>query len=146
MTYGTSNLEKYDKSKTVFEQFIYREEYKHFWNRFVKSFVRPKLVNYVLNVHKTINKEYKCCNVYNELVFNLEKCNNIDVKLSENTSLLLVHYMTLDYESMKKKQIKNKNGKLLNKNDSKYSIKWYKYNINQGFKDNIKDCRMLKYI
>ena len=64
LVYGTSNLEKYDNNKTVFNQFTLREEYGHFWNIFVKSFVRPKLIKKFGNVHVTYNKKYKVCNIY----------------------------------------------------------------------------------
>jgi hypothetical protein len=44
LVYGTSNNQTYNKSKSIYSQFTKRENYNHFWNRFVKSFVRPKLI------------------------------------------------------------------------------------------------------
>jgi hypothetical protein len=53
--------------------------------------------------------------------------------------------MTLDFESMLNKRIKNARQNLgLSLKDSKYTMEWYKSN-NYGFKDNITDLRMLKY-
>ena len=37
----------------VFEQFTKREDYTHFWNHFVKSFIRPSLIKNFGNVHTT---------------------------------------------------------------------------------------------
>ena len=145
LVYGTSKLEKYDTSKTIFEQFIYRERYNHFWNRFVKSFVRPKLIEKFGNVHITINDKYKTNNVYNETVqVNYKdklKCDLIDNKFSNNTPLLLIHYMTLDFESMKQKYIRNHEGKLLEETCNKYSIEWYNCDT-YGFKELEKDIRI----
>jgi hypothetical protein len=53
LVFGTSGLQVFDKSKTVFEQFKKRENYSHFWNIFVKSFIRPKLIENVGNVVAT---------------------------------------------------------------------------------------------
>ena len=141
LVYGTSKLEKYDTSKTIFEQFIYREKYNHFWNQFVKSFVRPKLIEKFGNVHITINEKYKTNNVYNETVRVCpDKCDLIDNKLSDETPLLLVHYMTLDFESMEQKYKRNHKGGLLLKEDEKYSKKWYNLE-HYGLLDEIIDCR-----
>ena len=141
LVYGTSKLEKYDTSKTIFEQFIYREKYNHFWNQFVKSFVRPKLIEKFGNVHITINEKYKTNNVYNETVQVCpDRCDLIDNKLSDETPLLLVHYMTLDFESMEQKYKRNHKGGLLLKEDEKYSKKWYNLE-HYGLLDDIIDCR-----
>ena len=149
LVYGTSNLQKYDTNKSVFEQFTLREEYKHFWNGFVKSFVRPKLIEKFGNVHITYNSNYKTCNIYGKEVntkrFNDDKCDNLDINLCDLTDVVLVHYMTLDFESMSYKFKRNHNGALLEKEDMKYSLEWYKSN-NYGFKDNVEDLRMSKYI
>ena len=108
LLYGTSNLQTHDKNKTVFEQFI-KEEYSNFWNRFVKSFIRPKLIEKIGNVHITFNENYKVCNIYNEIL-NLEpydpkggeysRCEYEDSNLNDNSPVVMVHYMTLDFESM----------------------------------------------
>jgi hypothetical protein len=144
LVYGTSNLQTYDTKKTIFEQFTMRENYSHFWNRFVKSFVRPKLIDTVKNMHFIYNTNYKIKNVYNEVIQVAEPtfCACIDNKLSNNTPVVLVHYMTLDFESMLSKRKRNINGILLTKNDIKYSLEWYRHN-DGGFKDNVKDLRMI---
>ena len=149
LVYGTSNLQTYDRNKTVFEQFILREEYSHFWNIFVKSFVRPKLIEKFGNVHITRNSNYKVCNIYNEVLMLSSdpiKCDYQDSNLNDNSPVVLVHYMTLDFESMSKKR--NKNGLQalgFTLKNNKYSLEWYK-SKQYGFKDNITDMRMIKYI
>lgn len=148
LVYGTSKLQTYDKTKSVFEQFTLREDYNHFWNRFVKSFVRPKLIENVGNVHITYNSNYKVCNIYNNnisLINDSNICDYLDKNLNDNSSIVLVHYMTLDFESMRHKFKRNHDGILLLKEDIKYSLEWYKSNDN-GFKDNVRDLRMKKYI
>tara|TARA_Y100000768_G_C23972551_1_gene681302 strand:+ start:546 stop:1358 length:813 start_codon:yes stop_codon:yes gene_type:complete len=147
LTYGTSNLQTYDRTKSVFKQFILREQYNHFWNTFVKSFVRPNLIEKIGNVHKTYNENYKICDIYNNILKdkNINKCNYIDRTLNDNTPLVLAHYMTLDFESMLQKYKRNHDGVLLKKDDMKYSLEWYKMPY-YGFKDNVKDLRMIKYI
>lgn len=149
LVYGTSKLQTYNKTKSVFEQFTLREEYNHFWNTFVKSFVRPNLIEKVGNVHITYNSNYKVCNIYNNILLinnDLCKCDYLDNNLNDNSPIVLVHYMTLDFQNMLNKR--NKNGKEhlgFTLNDNKYSLEWYKSKI-YGFKDNVKDLRMNKYI
>ena len=147
LVYGTSNLQTYDRNKTVFEQFIFREDYNHFWNRFVKSFIRPKLIEKIGNVHVTCNKNYKIGNVYNNniMIENSKTCENLDKNLNDNTPLVLTHYMTLDFESMQHKFKRNHDGWLLEKNCNKYSLEWFKSEP-YGFKDNVKDLRMIECI
>ena len=148
LVYGTSNLQRYDINKTIFEQFTMRENYSHFWNRFVKSFVRPKLIveTSETNMHFIYNTNYKTKNVYNEEVTDLydliTHCAHIDNKISEHTPVILVHYMTLDFESMLSKRKKNINGYLLTNDNFKYSLEWYAH-FHYGFKDNVKDLRMI---
>ncbi len=147
LVYGSSNLAKYDKNKTVFEQFTYREEYQHFWNNFVKSFIRPKLNEKIGNVHVTYNSSYKVCDIYNNILMisDPNKCDYQDSNLNDNSPVVLVHYMTLDFESMLNKR--NKNGLQalgFTFKENKYSLEWYKSEI-YGFKDNVKDSRMIKY-
>ena len=141
LVFGTSNLNSYDDSKTVFEQFTKRENYSHFWNRFVKSFVRPKLIENIGTVHITYNDNYKIKNVYNEtLNFNWhDRCELLDNKLTDNTPVVMVHYMLLDFENMVKKHYKNKNGWLYEPESNKYTLEWYH---NQNFKENVTDTRM----
>jgi hypothetical protein len=148
LVYGTSNLQTYNKNKSVFEQFILRENYNHFWNTFVKSFVRPKLIEKIGNVHLTYNTSFKIKDIYNNIlkIKDPNKCDYPDNNLNNNSPIVLVHYMTLDYESMLNKRIKNAKQHLgFTLKDNKYSIEWYKSN-HYGFKDNIKDIRMKKYI
>jgi|TARA_B110000037_G_scaffold210250_1_gene260365 hypothetical protein len=147
LVYGTSNLQTYDKNKTVFEQFTMREEYSRFWNTFIKSFVRPKLIEKIGNVHITYNENYKVCNIYNNIltINDPNKCDYPDINLNDNSPLVIVHYMTLDYESMLNKRNKNALQCLgFTLKENKYSLEWYKSEI-YGFKDNIKDLRMKVY-
>jgi len=144
LTYGTGKRKVYDYSLSVYKQFTVRENYNCFWNNFTKSFIRPKLIERVSNVHETYNKKYKIYNVYNKPI-NLS--NNLQYKdkyYSDNTPVVLIHYMTLDIESMLLKNKKNKDGGLLTKNDFKYSFEWYK-DPTFGFKDSCVDYRMIKY-
>lgn len=146
LVYGSSNLAKYDKNKTVFEQFTYREEYQHFWNNFVKSFIRPKLNDKIGNVHITYHPDFKTRDIYHNILDteNLNLCDNKDKNLGSNSDVLLVHYMTLDFESMNQKFYRNHNGSLIPKNDHKYSLEWYR-TPQYGFLDNVQDRRMIKY-
>ena len=155
LTYGAGGKKTYDTNKCVFDQFTIREEYSHFWNTFVKSFIRPKLINKFGNVHVTVNTQYKCRNVYGEIL-NLpnnieERCDCPDPNFSDETPVVLVHFMTLDIESMLSKRQKNGRhdlGFTLDEADTKYSLEWYKKDGNRcgwtggGFKDNVKDIRM----
>ena len=52
--------------------------------------------------------------------------------------LLLVHYMTLDWENMARKAVRNK---ALANIGAKYTPAWYK----TMFTDSVQDLRMLKY-
>jgi len=147
LTYGMGNQKIYDINKSVFEQFCMRENYGHYWNQFIKTFVRPKLVE-AIRIHFTTNKKYKSKNVYNEILHLHEKISfNRDNKLSDNTPVVLVHYMTLDLESMLEKRKKNQEGGLFackGVPNNKYSPEWY--NTIGRFKDSVKDERMLKYV
>jgi hypothetical protein len=85
--------------------------------------------------------------VYNEIIRLHEKTSfSKDNKLSDTTPVLLVHYMTLDLESMLSKNTRNLEGKLFDHpggDNTKYTLEWY---TGKGrFKDNVKDERMLKY-
>lgn len=149
LVYGTGGLQTYDESKSVFEQFVTRERYDHFWNRFVKSFVRPRLIHEFGNVHITLNPEYKVYSVNGHVIedgndllaANRARCDVIDKTLSDDTPCVLVHYMTLDYESMRAKNIRNYTGGLTE--GFKYSLDWYNGAHNMdGFKDDVEDRRM----
>jgi len=149
LVFGSSGNKQFDHTKTLFEQFTKREDYTHFWNHFVKSFIRPSLIKNFGNVHTTCNLNYKTKNVYNEQVkFNYPRDNEIiDRKLSHNTPVIIVHYMTLDLESMQIKRQRNMlYGCLIDINNPKYTLNWYNNHPSQGFKDNNEDLRMLKYI
>jgi len=149
LVFGSGGNRRFDYTKSVFEQFTKREDYTHFWNHFVKSFIRPKLIENFGNVHTTCNLKYKTKNVYNEEVkFNYPRDNEIiDRKLSSNTPVVIVHYMTLDIESMQQKRQRNMPyGIGVDINNPKYTLNWYYNNSLQGFKDNNEDLRMLKYI
>jgi len=150
IVYGTGGLQTYDERKSVFEQFVTRERYDHFWNRFVKSFVRPQLIHEFGNVHITRNPDYKVYGVNGHVIedgndllaANSDRCDVLDPTLSDNTPCVLVHYMTLDYESMRGKFARNHAGWLLLEDDPKYSVGWYN-SCEGGFRDDVKDYRML---
>ena len=144
LVFGTNGKKTYDTSKTVFEQFTKREDYNHFWNQFVKSFIRPKLIDTIGNVHITYNSNYKIKNVYNQTIvlhLNNKTCDVLDINLSDKTPVVIIHYMLLDFENMLQKNIKNRNGQLLLQNDNKYSLEWYNSDV-LGFKENNYDTRM----
>ena len=151
VTFGTSKRNNYDYSKSVFEQFYMRENYNSFWNKFVKSFIRPKLfINKIDNFSSHIIKhnDYIISNVYNENISKcLEKdnCSYIDNNLSDNTPAILIHFMTLDFENMTEKR-----NKYITANiniQQRYTKDWYYGIIDpvQGFKDNNLDKRFFKY-
>ena len=152
LVFGSSGNKQFDYTKSVFEQFTKREDYKHFWNRFVKSFIRPKLINKWCNVHLTFNLNYKIKDVYNKEInlYNTSpngQFDNFDNNLSDDTPAVIVHYMTLDLESMQQKRQRNMlYGIGVDINNPKYTLNWYYNNSLQGFKDNNQDLRMLKYV
>ena len=141
LVFGTSNLQTYDLSKNIFEQFIKREPYNFFWNEYVKSFIRPKYIKTINGWHKIFNNSYKTKDVYNNSI-NLHKTNRYsNIKLNDNTPVILIHYMTLDFESMLIKRERNSKFSSTVENSDKYTIEWY----NNNFKDEIIDDRMIKY-
>lgn len=149
VVFGSGGLKNYDIKKPIYEQFITRESYNHFWNVFPKSIIRPKLINNTdyISVHIVESKKYLTMNVYNkepEHKYN-DACQCIDQNLSDDTPLVLFHYMTLDLESMLEKRNKYKS---IGFNFDRYSLEWY-YNYNnhppQSFKDDIIDERMKLY-
>lgn len=146
LTYGTSKLDILDKNKLVIEQFILRESYTNFWNYFTKSFIRPNLITKIKNWHFHDSEQYSTKNVYNEIItkssqIKFEHIEQERSKLNDDIPMIMIHYMTLDYENMKKKHHKNK-GTLISNEDVKYTEEWYQIH----FKDNIEDKRMFKYI
>ena len=61
------------------------------------------------------------------------------------STIVFVHYMTLDFESMLNKRNKNAKQHLgFSLKDNKYSLEWYKMPL-YGFKNKIKDLRMKVY-
>ena len=145
LTYGTGKKKEFDNSLSIYKQFTVRESYNCFWNNFTKSIIRPRLIEKVGNVHETYNKKYKIYNVYNKQINLSNNLQYIDKYYSDKTPVVLVHYMTLDIQSMLLKQKKNKEGGLLTKQDAKYSLEWYNDSF-FGFKDNTEDLRMIKYL
>jgi len=144
VTFGQGRNKTFDNSKLVIEQFTIREEYKCFWNFFVKSFIRPNLITKIVNWHYHDSGKYKSKNVYNEHIRSSKQSTIKEVtqerdRLNDKTPLVLHHYMTLDKESMRIKR--NRNNNVLITCD-KYTDEWYSKN----FKDNIKDESMLKYV
>ena len=150
VVFGSNKLKCLDTTKTIFQHFIAREDYSHFWNRFPKSFIRPNLIERFGNVHTTSNLNYKTRNVYNEEIHykNYPIDNEvIDYKLNDNTPVVIIHYMTLDLESMLKKREKNMKYNIgVDFMNPKYTLQWYFGNSIQSFKDNNQDLRMIQYI
>jgi len=150
VVFGSNKLQHLDVTKTIFEQFTAREDYSHFWNRFPKSFIRPNLIEKFGNVHTTINFNCKTRNVYNEEIYCRnypDNCEAIDYKLNEDTPVVIIHYMTLDLESMLRKRERNMKYDLgVNIKSPKYTLQWYFGNSFQSFKDNNQDLRMIQYI
>ena len=145
LVFGTSNLQQYNMLEPIFKQFILREDYTHFWNSFVKSIVRPKLIDKIGNVHVTHNEKYHVKNVYNKKIKIIDngKSDYVDNILSDETPLLMVHYMTLDFKSMEQKYHRNRKGALLPEdNCNKYSLEWYQDN-HYGLQDKILDLRLV---
>lgn len=182
--HGTSGLQTFDVTKLAIEQFLKRENYDFWWNRFTKPFVRPNLINLkenvvTNNIHIICNDDYLINDVYQKVINLLSKeCQgdppinyNVDNNLNDSTPLVLRHYMTLDYENMKKKRIRNckaawyvgNDGSVIKDPDApslRYSIEWYNmpkdnifdYGLTEStkphadaggcFKDNIFDDRM----
>lgn len=144
LVFASSNLETFDNNKLVFEQFTLREPYSNFWNYFTKCFISPKHIKKITNFHYENSLNYLTKNSDNETLCNLSKMSyeiglTQQMKLNDNTSAFLCHYMTLDKENMEKKRIRNKN---LIQDNYKYTEEWYKH----YFKNEIVDLRMNKYI
>jgi len=145
VTFGTSKLLNLDKNKLVMEQLVLREEYKTFWNYFKKSFIRPNLISEIKNFHNHDSENYLTKNVYNDIIVKTSESTFNDLvierdKLRDDTPLVMIHYMTLDFANMQIKHNKNK-GTLMTLEDDKYTIEWY----NKNFMDNVLDNRMNKY-
>ena len=71
----------------------------------------------------------KVKNIYNDIIIinDNNKCDHIDSNLSDNTNVILVHYMTLDFESMLNKRIKNAKQELgFTLKNNKYTLKIFK--------------------
>jgi len=141
LVFGSSGNLTYDYNKTIFEQFTKRETYNNFWNIFVKSFIRPKLINNALTNHIIYNENYKIKSVYNKelKIEHNTKCDMIDYNLNDNTPVVLVHYMTLDIDHMLSKGVKYKKCHYIDKESTKYSLEWY----SNTFKDHVEDLRMI---
>jgi hypothetical protein len=151
LIFGTSGNKKYDESTTIFEQFTKREPCNHTWSKFVKSLVRPKLIKNIKTPHIAYNKKYKVVGVYNNELnkrpINKSRgllCEYKDENISEETPLVVFHYMTLDFESMEKKRQRNELAGHWSSDwtkvptDNKYSLEWYDF----VFSDSVLDERL----
>lgn len=150
LVFGTSGLLKLDKRRPIREQFVKREELNCYWNQFVKSFVRPTCPDLRVWVHITSSNQRQMATAGGEIVSqkvkdetgNTGPCIEGErvVGLDHQTSpVLMVHYMTLDFESMAKKSIRNK---ALADIGMKYTKHWYEHTM----KDSVVDRRMHKYL
>jgi hypothetical protein len=136
LVFGTSGLQNYDNSKSIFEQFIKREPYHFKYNYYVKSFIKVKCINKINSWHKIFNSKYLIKDVNNNIIKPNKRSRHEKIKLSDETSIILCHYMTLDYNSMEIKRCRNSKFDYIN---NKYTISWY----NKLFKDSIIDKRMI---
>ena len=143
VTFGQGGNKTFDHNKLVIEQFNIRENYEYFYNLFVKSFLRPNLIEKCDNSHKSSSCKYYTKNVYNEIISNdanVTTGENERAKINDETPLVLHHYMTLDQTSMLEKR--ERNIKEWPTSGDKYTLEWY----SREFKDKIKDKSMFKYI
>jgi len=143
VTFGQGGNKTFDHDKLVIEQFIIRENYECFHNLFVKSFLRPNLIEKCDNSHKSSSGEYYTRNVYNEIIdckANVTIGENERAKINDETPLVLHHYMTLDETSMLEKR--ERNIKEWPTSGDKYTLEWY----SREFKDEVEDKSMFKYI
>jgi len=141
LVFGNGGKYVYDYSKSIFEQFTKREPYDFYYNIYVKSFIRIKYINKINSWHKIFNSDYFIKDIYHNIVDNKITNKNLDTKLSDDTPILLIHYMTIDVESMVIKRERNSKFDIAVNNSDKYTIEWYLNN----FKDEIIDERMLVY-
>ena len=156
LTFGTSNKNTYDYSKTLFQQFTYREPYNSFWNNFVKSFIRTEFLYKEKEKEGNIpphipitwgsgNKDvviYDC--MVNKLNIDVPSTSSINGKYPSSDSLAyIVHYMTLDFESMSKKREKYHSANI--NIGKRYTKEWYfgKVDPAQKFTDSVKDERFI---
>lgn len=155
LLFGTSKNKKYDESKTIFEQFTKREPYNHVDSKFVKSMVRPKLISDIKTPHIAYNKKYKVVGVYNNELnkrpINKSRgylCEYKDENISEETPLVIFHYMTLDFDSMEKKRQRNEKAGHWSTEwvriptGIKYSVEWY----NEVFSDSEEDFTLKNFM
>ena len=140
LVFGTSGLLTYDSSKSIFEQFIKREPYNFRYNGCVKSFIRVKYIKFINSWHKIFNSNYLIKDVDNNIVEPIRANANWKYKISNETNVIIVHYMTLDFNSMQIKRVKNSLFDMAVAKTDKYTIEWY----NLLFKDEILDKRMIK--
>ena len=154
LVYGTSWITRMDPYRPVREQFVLRERYTSQWNRWVKSFVRPQLADLNVWVHVSASPSHSIRLATGEEVSSQarsapanqsglphpvlfsERVYGLDVS---RAPVLLVHYMTRDFETMAMKSHRNKN---LQDIKSRYTMKWYE----AFFEEAEFDDRMHKYL
>ncbi len=151
LVYGTSGIQRMDPGRPVREQFVVRERFTSGWNYWVKSFVRPQLPDLKVWVHVSFSPTHTVrlasgqeVDPYNRSlpsdpphpVLLSERVFGLDVSQAH---MLLVHYMTRDFETMAHKSHRNHN---LEDIGNKYTMGWYKANFEEAEIDN----RMHRYL
>ena len=142
LVYGTSGIERMHPSIPIFQQFLHREPYTHHLNGYVKSFVRPAMNNLHIWVHISYSPHKQIALANGRSVTNRDCLLATEYRTPSDLQtmpLLLIHYMTLDFETMNKKRIRNT--ALVPTLGIKYSLMWY----NKMFSESIIDRRMIKY-
>lgn len=150
LVFGTSYISCMDRLRPVREQFILREKFSSGWNTWVKSFVRPGLKALRVGVHVSAAPTTHTIRLAtgeevfldappqdkNQPTLVSERVVNLDIS---SAPVLLVHYMTLDFENMARKRLRNRN---LQDIKDRYSPEWYQV----FFEDAEFDDRMHRYI
>jgi hypothetical protein len=142
LTFGTSDIQTIDPKRLIMEQFLYRVEYGHSFNHFVKAFVRPKFCDFMFT-HLPKMSSGVVADVDFQALGPLKdnQSENPKFSINEDTGMVLVHYTTLSLDFMEFKRSRNITGKLIDVKDEKYSTKWYR----RIFTRKIYDDRMDKY-
>ena len=141
LTYGTSGIIKMRSDISIFQQFISREPYISYLNGYVKSFVRPKMADIHIWVHISYSPHRLVACADGTIIRNIKALSRSErvapISLGK-MPILLVHYMTLDYETMARKSVRNKS---LTDIGDKYTLEWYE----RTFTDSVIDRRMMVY-
>ena len=142
LTYGTSGIQKMAPDVSIFRQFTRREPYGSGLNAYVKSIVRTRMENTHIWVHVSCSPDRAITEANGTPITDRAHCQHHEATAIPDLAtmpLLLVHYMTLDWENMARKAVRNK---ALANIGPKYTPAWYQ----RMFTDSVQDLRMLKYV